>query len=76
MERNQVNVINEVKLWHKRLENPLTEVLSFLPSSLAVNSSRNEQDVCEIYFHAKQTHGNFFVSYYTESLFELIHCDI
>ena len=77
MERNQVNVINEVNLWHKRLGHPSCEVLSFLPSSLGVNFGKNKQDVCEICFCAKQSPGKSFVSHNkAESVFDLIHCDI
>ena len=77
MERNQVNVINEVNLWHKRLGHPSCEVLSFLPSSLGVNFGKNKQDVYEICFRAKQIRGKFFVSHNkAENVLELIHCDI
>jgi len=73
----QVNAINLIDLWHRRLGHPSKEVLSFLPSSFGFNSSKDKHEVCEICFRAKQTHERFSVSYNkAEYISELIHCDI
>jgi len=58
---HQAKAVNTTYLWHKSLGHLSSEVFSFLRGSLGINSSRDEHDVCEIYFRANQTCGRFFV---------------
>ena len=77
MEKQQVNAVNTVDLWHKRLGHPSHEVLSLLPNSLGVISYKNKDDVCDACHHTKQTRIPFFESSNkAECIFNLIHCDV
>ena len=72
----QASAITIDNLWHKRLKRPSNQVLAFLPKSLGIFSSRNN-DVCEICTPAKQTRAKFAIGQNkVECVFGLIHCDI
>ena len=56
---SQVNVINIRCLWDKHLKHPFSEVVFLLPSRLGMvcGLSKHKDEVCEIYFCARQTHN-------------------
>ena len=66
-------------MWHRRLGHPSREVLLYLPHSLGVKCDLNKdkEDSCEIFFRAKQTRNQFYISNsHAKDAFDLIHCDI
>jgi len=66
-------------LKHRWLGHPSSEVLSYLPPSLAIASNANKirDDASAIYFRAKQTHSQFPISRHNATnIFSLIHYDI
>ena len=77
LEKNQVNAVSSMNLWHKRLGHPSHGVLSLLPTDLGVISDETKDDVSETCYRAKQTRNRFPVSSNkVKCVFELIHCDI
>ena len=77
LEKNDVNAVNMVNLWHKQLGHPSHEVLSLLPSSLGVINYKNKNDMCETCPIAKQIRIHFPISSKKAiCVFNLIHCDI
>jgi len=74
---DQVNAVKSSSLWHRRLGHPSSGVLSFLPNSLGVVFKRDNNQVCDICYRAKQMRNQFHVSHNKEKcVFDLIHCDI
>ncbi|CAM8998803.1 unnamed protein product [Rhodiola kirilowii] len=64
-------------LWHQRLGHPSSRVLSYLPTSVSLNSSVERETVCDTCFRAKQTRECFSESDNKASaIFDLIHCDV
>jgi len=61
---DQVNAISTRCLWHKHLGHPSSELVSLLPSSLAIISGSNtiKEEACEICLLVKQTRNCFPVS--------------
>ena len=67
-----MNAMSSSSLWHSRLRNHSSEVISLLPSGLGVNFRKAKYSMCELCFRLKQTCSQFYVSHHkAKNVFEL-----